>query len=321
MDSVSLKRQKINKFGFIWGVTVMKILNFGSCNIDFVYNLDHIVAIGETETSNSMQVFPGGKGLNQSVALAKAGMEVYHAGCIGTDGEMLTDVLESNGVDISNIKKVDEKTGHAIIQVSSKGDNSIFLYPGSNAKITEEFVDEVLDKFQKGDMLLLQNEINKIDYIIEKAYKKGMYIIFNPSPYNDEIKNLDFNMLSYIILNEVEMSELTQCDNPKDGLKYFSKNYPKLKIVLTLGSEGCMYSDTEKIVFQPSFKVNAVDTTAAGDTFTGYFFAQIAMGNTVEKSLKIASVASAIAVSRKGASVSIPMLNEVLAAENSFQSS
>ena len=293
----------------------MKILNFGSCNIDFVYKLDHVVTIGETETSNSMQVFPGGKGLNQSVALAKAGMEVYHAGCIGTDGEMLTDVLESNGVDISNIKKVDEKTGHAIIQVSNKGDNSIFLYSGSNAKITEEFVDEVLDKFQKGDMLLLQNEINKIDYIIEKAYKKGMYIIFNPSPYNDEIKNLDFNMLSYIIINEVEMSELTQCDNPKDGLKYFAKNYPKLKIIITLGSEGSMYSDTEKVVFQPSFKVNAIDTTAAGDTFTGYFFAQTAMGNSVENSLKIASVASAIVVSRKGASVSIPMLNEVLATE------
>lgn len=293
----------------------MKILNFGSCNIDFVYKLDHIVTIGETETSNSMQVFPGGKGLNQSVALAKAGMEVYHAGCIGTDGEMLTDVLESNGVDISNIKKVDEKTGHAIIQVSNKGDNSIFLYSGSNAKITEEFVDEVLDKFQKGDMLLLQNEINKIDYIIEKAYKKGMYIIFNPSPYNDEIKNLDFNMLSYIIINEVEMSELTQCDNPKDGLKYFAKNYPKLKIIITLGSEGSMYSDTEKVVFQPSFKVNAIDTTAAGDTFTGYFFAQTAMGNSVENSLKIASVASAIVVSRKGSSVSIPMLNEVLATE------
>ena len=242
-------------------------------------------------------------------------MEVYHAGCIGTDGEMLADVLESNGVDISNIKKVDEKTGHAIIQVSNKGDNSIFLYSGSNAKITEEFVDEVLDKFQKGDMLLLQNEINKIDYIIEKAYKKGMYIIFNPSPYNDEIKNLDFNMLSYIIINEVEMSELTQCDNPKDGLKYFAKNYPKLKIIITLGSEGSMYSDTEKVVFQPSFKVNAIDTTAAGDTFTGYFFAQTAMGNSVENSLKIASVASAIVVSRKGASVSIPMLNEVLATE------
>lgn len=188
----------------------MKILNFGSCNIDFVYKLDHIVTIGETETSNSMQVFPGGKGLNQSVALAKAGMEVYHAGCIGTDGEMLTDVLESNGVDISNIKKVDEKTGHAIIQVSNKGDNSIFLYSGSNAKITEEFVDEVLDKFQKGDMLLLQNEINKIDYIIEKAYKKGMCIIFNPSPYNDEIKNLDFNMLSYIIIQNLKSLLLSE---------------------------------------------------------------------------------------------------------------
>ena len=210
MDSVSLKRQKINKFGFIWGVTVMKILNFGSCNIDFVYNLDHIVAIGETETSNSMQVFPGGKGLNQSVALAKAGMEVYHAGCIGTDGEMLTDVLESNGVDISNIKKVDEKTGHAIIQVSSKGDNSIFLYSGSNAKITEEFVDEVLDKFQKGDMLLLQNEINMIDYIVEKAYEKGMCIILNPSPYNDKIKKIDFNMLSYIIIQNLKSLLLSE---------------------------------------------------------------------------------------------------------------
>lgn len=220
----------------------------------------------------------------------------------------------------TNIKKSRRKTGHAFIQVSRNGDNRFSFIP-VQAKITEKFVDEVLDKFQKGDMLLLQNEINKIDYIIEKAYKKGMCIIFNPSPYNDKIKKIDFNMLSYIIINEVETSELTQCDNPKDGLKYFAKNYPKLKIIITLGSEGSMYGDTEKVVFQPSFKVKAIDTTAAGDTFTGYFFAQTAMGNTVEKSLKIASVASAIAVSRKGASVSIPMLNEVLAAENSFQSS
>lgn len=296
----------------------MKILNFGSCNMDFVYTLDHIVAVGETETSNSMQVFPGGKGLNQSVALAKAGMEVYHAGCIGNDGEMLADVLKSNGVDISNIKRVDEKTGHAIIQVSSKGDNSIFLYPGSNVTITEDFVDEVLDKFQKGDMLLLQNEINMIDYIVKKAYEKGMCIILNPSPCNDVIKKIDFNMLSYIILNEVEMSELAECDNPKDGLKLFLKKYHKLKVVLTLGSEGSMYSDSEKRVFQPSFKVKVVDTIAAGDTFTGYFFAQTAMSSDVEKALKIASIASAVAVSRNGASVSIPKLDEVLDLENSF---
>lgn len=212
----------------------MKILNFGSCNIDFVYKLDHIVTIGETETSNSMQVFPGGKGLNQSVALAKAGMEVYHAGCIGTDGEMLTDVLESNGVDISNIKKVDEKTGHAIIQVSNKGDNSIFLYSGSNAKITEEFVDEVLDKFQKGDMLLLQNEINKIDYIIEKAYKKGMCIIFNPSPYNDEIKNLDFNMLSYIIIQNLKsllLSEVKEVCTAIPKRLFFSRHLRLMPLI------------------------------------------------------------------------------------------
>ena len=184
----------------------MKILNFGSCNIDFVYKLDHIVTIGETETSNSKPVFPGGKGLNQSVALAKAGMEGYHAGCIGSEGDLLTAVLKSKGVDISNIIFVEVKTVLDVIQVSRNGDNSIFLYSGSNAKITEEFVDEVLDKFQKGDMLLLQNEINKIDYIIEKAYKKGMCIIFIPSKYKDEIKNLDFNMLSFKIIKEVQLS-------------------------------------------------------------------------------------------------------------------
>ena len=176
-------------------------------------------------------------------------------------------------------------------------------------------------KLEKEDMLKLLKSINKeLEHPIEEERLTRNFNAFY-NDFEDKIKKIDFNMLSYIILNEVEMSELTQCDNPKDGLKYFAKNYPKLKIIITLGSEGSMYGDTEKVVFQLSFKVNAVDTTAAGDTFTGYFFAQTAMGNTVEKSLKIASVASAIAVSRKGASVSIPMLNEVLAAENSFQSS
>ena len=105
MDSVSLKRQKINKFGFIWGVTVMKILNFGSCNIDYVYSLDHIVEAGETETTSKLETFPGGKGLNQSIAAAKAGAQIYHAGCVGCDGGMLLDVLAGNGVDCSYIRR------------------------------------------------------------------------------------------------------------------------------------------------------------------------------------------------------------------------
>ena len=131
--------------------------------------MDHIVAVGETETSDKMNVFPGGKGLNQSIALARAGGEVCHAGCIGEDGDLLLELLKSSGVDVSGVKRVDGKNGHAIIQVSAHGDNSIFIYPGSNARITPEFADETLSHFERGDIILLQNELNAVDYIVEKA--------------------------------------------------------------------------------------------------------------------------------------------------------
>ena len=172
----------------------MKILNFGSCNIDYVYKLDHIVCVGETEQSQSLSVFPGGKGLNQSISLARAGAEVYHAGCIGSDGELLLETLTQSGVDLRYIKHVPEKNGHAIIQVSEKGENSIFLYAGSNAMITEEFVDEVIGAFDEGDFIVLQNEINNMDYIIRSAHQKGMKIVLNPSPINENIDKLDFNI-------------------------------------------------------------------------------------------------------------------------------
>lgn len=152
----------------------MKILNFGSCNVDFVYSLNHIVHAGETETSDSMNIFPGGKGLNQSVAMACAGADVYHAGCIGADGEILSDLLKENGVDISYLKTVNERNGHAIIQVSEDGENCIFLYPGANNMITEEYIDSVLDNFEKGDIIVLQNEINMVDVIIKKAAEKSL---------------------------------------------------------------------------------------------------------------------------------------------------
>ncbi|MBS7359242.1 MAG: ribokinase, partial [Oscillospiraceae bacterium] len=140
----------------------MKILNFGSCNIDYVYSLQHIVKIGETETTHTLETFPGGKGLNQSIAVSRAGSKIYHAGCVGNDSKMLTDILQKNGVDISFIKTVDTKNGHAVIQVSSKGENSIFLYPGANEMITKEYVDTVLEKFDADDITILQNEINNV---------------------------------------------------------------------------------------------------------------------------------------------------------------
>jgi len=293
-------------------VIEMKILNFGSCNIDYVYSLDHIVSPGETETTYKLETFPGGKGLNQSIAVSRAGVKVYHAGCIGEDGEMLEEIMKKSGVDTTYLKKAPKKNGHAVIQVTKQGENSIFLYPGSNEMVTKDYIDFVLADFNEGDIIFLQNEISNIEYIVEKAHQKGMCIILNPSPFNDKINKIDFNMLSYVILNEVEMKEVSDTDSVEEGLDSMSKKYPNLKIMLTLGRRGCIYKDSEKEVNQDIFPVEVVDTTAAGDTFTGYFIAGISMGDDIAEVLKTAAMASAIAVSRKGAAPSIPKRCEVL---------
>ena len=292
----------------------MKILNFGSCNIDYVYSLDHVVRVGETEATCDREVFAGGKGLNQSIATARAGAPAYHAGCVGFDGGMLKDILCESGVDVSYLKNVDSPNGHAIIQVSAKGENSIFLYAGSNEMISSEFVDEVLSNFEKGDIIVLQNEINDVDYIVRKAHERGMTVVLNPSPFNEKIAKIDLRTVSYLILNEVEANEITKADTPEESLVFFKKNYPTLKIMLTLGENGCVFMDGESQIWQPSFKVDVVDTTAAGDTFTGYFVSEIAKGTRLEDVLKIASAASAIAVSRNGAAPSIPVFDEVMSA-------
>lgn len=292
----------------------MKILNFGSCNIDHVYSLDHIVRVGETETTDKTETFPGGKGLNQSIALAKAGAAVYHAGCVGSDGDMLIDVLRENGVDTSLIERCDGKNGHAIIQVGKNAENSIFLYPGSNERVTEGYIDRVLEHFEEGDVLLLQNEISNVRYLVEEAYKKRMFIVFNPSPFNETVASIDFKKLDCIVVNEVEAAAVTGSDDPDESIAYIRKKYPDLRLLLTLGERGSIYSDRYTEIRQATFSVNAVDTTAAGDTFTGYFVAGLAKNGACAEILKVASAASAIAVSRKGASSSIPTAETVAAA-------
>jgi ribokinase len=289
----------------------MKVLNFGSCNIDYVYSMDHIVTSGETETTYSLETFPGGKGLNQSIAAARAGAEVYHAGNVGKDGEFLRTILVENAVNVSLLKNIDAKNGHAIIQVGRCGENSIFLYPGSNQMLTKEYIDTVLENFGKDDILLLQNEINCVDYIIEKAFEKGMSIVFNPSPFNEEISKIDLNKVSFIILNEVEARDLSGCEEPEECLDFFKSNYPHLKIMLTLGVNGSMYMDSDTKIYQPAFEVEAVDTTAAGDTFTGFFLSEMLRHGDADKALHTAAVAAGIAVSRKGAEPSIPHIDEV----------
>jgi len=292
----------------------MKILNFGSLNLDLVYQIPHFVRAGETLSTTGFSRNVGGKGLNQSVALAKAGAEVYHAGLIGADGGLLKDFLAENGVDTRFVRTIDCPSGHAVIQVVPEGNNCIFLYGGANQMVSEAFIAEALEPFTEGDFLVLQNEINMIDKIILAAAEKGMQVVLNPSPIADNLKELPLEKISWFILNEIEGGELsgeTEADKILDKLTAL---YPHARIVLTLGGDGSVYADSERRVKQAAFRVHAVDTTAAGDTFTGFFFAAMAEGTAPEDALLRASKASSISVTRPGAAASIPTLNEVLEA-------
>lgn len=292
----------------------MKILNFGSLNIDYVYSLNHFVQKGETITSDKLNVFAGGKGLNQSIALSRAGGNVYHAGAIGADGVFLEEVLNEAGVDTRFlIKYEDVRTGNAIIQKDRGGDNCIILYGGANQAITKEMADEVLSTFGEGDWLFLQNEISEIPYIVEKAHERGMRIVLNPSPMNEKILRINLNYIDCFILNEVEAHALVQEDVDKAALlNQLKERFPHAEIVLTLGEKGSVYAGAEGIAEQKAYQVATVDTTAAGDTFTGYYMAGRLQGESVKEALDMASRASAIAVSKKGAAPSIPKRDEVL---------
>lgn len=290
----------------------MKVLNFGSLNLDYVYQVESILIPGETQASKSRQIFCGGKGLNQSIALAKAGIPVYHAGLIGEGGEPLLEVCKENGVNTEFIRQIPGPCGHTVIQVDENGQNCILLFGGSNRSMTKEFVDTVLDSFEEGDIILLQNEINELDYIIDRAYEKHMMIILNPSPFDNALENCDLSKISLFLMNEIEGFQITGEKEPDKILTKVKVLYPKAKVVLTLGGDGSVYQDETGIYRQGIFKVKAVDTTAAGDTFTGYFISSIIDGLPVQDGLELAAKASAIAVSRPGATASIPLRSEVV---------
>lgn len=290
----------------------MKVLNFGSLNLDYVYQVESILIPGETQASKNRQTFCGGKGLNQSIALAKAGIPVYHAGLIGEGGEALLEVCKENGVNTEFIRQISGPCGHTVIQVDQNGQNCILLFGGSNRSMTREFVDSVLDSFEEGDIILLQNEINELDYIIDRAYEKHMMIILNPSPFDSALEKCDLSKISLFLMNEIEGFQITGEKEPDRILAKVKELYPNAKVVLTLGGDGSVYQDETGIYRQGIFKVKAVDTTAAGDTFTGYFISSIIDGMPVQKGLELAAKASAIAVSRPGATASIPLRSEVV---------
>lgn len=290
----------------------MKIYNFGSLNIDYVYEVENMVRAGETISSLNFSKFMGGKGLNQSIALARAGSKVVHIGCVGEDGRFLVEKLQEEGVDVHAIKTVDVPTGHAVIQLDSHGENSILLYAGANHCLERDYIDFVFEMMERDDLILLQNEISNIDYIIEKAHEKGIAVAMNLSPVNEDIKKLDLNKVAYLLINEVEGCSITEKSSPLEIGEALIKKHPDLKVILTLGAEGAMFFSAEQILRQAAYEVEVVDTTGAGDTFTGYFLSVALEGKGVQEALKTAAYASSLAIGIKGAANSIPLWKEVL---------
>ena len=290
----------------------MQVLCFGSLNLDLVYTVEHIAAPGETIAAKERKIFPGGKGLNQSVAMARAGLSVCHAGVVGADGKLLLETLRQSGVNTDYVRQDGRATGHAMIQVEEgSGQNTIVLYGGSNREIPTEYIEAVLSHFKKGDWIVLQNEVNRLDEIIQKASAKGMHIVLNPSPFDAAVTACDLSLVSLFLINEVEGAQISGCTRPEEILDWMEKTYPYAGVVLTLGKDGAWFSQDGKRAYQSAFSVQAVDTTGAGDTFTGYFLHSYLTGQTPEQALLRATKAAAITVSRPGAASAIPTWQEV----------
>jgi ribokinase len=288
-----------------------KILCIGSLNIDFVYQVARFVKPGETLSAKTFHKHPGGKGLNQSIAAARAGAQVTHIGCIGPEGAFLSDLLQADGVDTTELQTSDTPTGHAIIQVDESGENCILLFPGANTALDLQKVRISIESADPDTLILLQNEISGLPEILKLAAEKGLRTVFNPAPMTEDVATYPLDRLSVLICNESEGAALSGQTEPGNILKCLTERYPNTDVILTLGSKGCRCLGPEQDWHITAEKVKPIDTTAAGDTFAGYLVAMIAKGLPLKQAAEHASKAAAVTVARPGAAVSIPYLKEL----------
>ena len=289
----------------------MNVVNFGSLNIDHVYAVEHFCRAGETIHTSGYTQNAGGKGLNQSIAVSRSGQKVYHAGLLGPEGARLAELLTDSGVDLRYLKHTSVPQGHAVIQVQPDGQNCIFLYGGSNQAVSPQEIDEVLAQLDAGDYLLLQNEISNLTHLLRAAVRRGLRVVLNASPISDELLHADLTGVDWLVVNEIECAAMAGCDDTQAGYETLRQRYPGLGILLTLGSEGSVSWKDGTELRQCAYRVKAVDTTGAGDTFMGYFVGCLAQGMDRQTAMQYASMASAISVTRPGAAASIPLMDEV----------
>ena len=291
-----------------------RILNFGSLNLDQVYRVDAFVQPGETKSCQSLATHCGGKGLNQSVAAARAGAHVWHAGLIGCDGDVLFDKLNENGVDLSLVERSDGVSGHAIIQVDNSGQNCILLFGGTNQALTESYIERSLAAFGSEGLVLVQNETNLVDFIIRRAHERGLQVAINAAPMDEKVFAYPLEWVDWLIVNEVEGVAIAKCDREAEILPALQKKYPNLNVLLTLGKRGAICVRGAERAQSGIYSVPVRDTTAAGDTFLGYFVTAVLDGAPLREALSLATAASSICVQSMGAADSVPLRKDVIEA-------
>lgn len=289
----------------------MAIINFGSINIDHVYQVEHFVQPGETLASTHYQTLLGGKGANQSIALAQAGADVRHVGSIHENDSAFKQALIKKGVDCRGVKCSETPSGHAIIQVTPSGENAIVLFGGANQTITDKTVMQALDDAKPSDWVLTQNETSSIEDVLHQAKEKQLKVAFNPAPMSESVKQLPLECVDLLIVNETEAAAITDKESLEDIVAVFKSQWSHCEVIITLGKAGVIMLRENEDVEVKAFSVDAVDTTAAGDTFIGYFLSEYSNHADAKKALRRGCAASAIAVTREGAAQSIPSQKEV----------
>jgi len=289
----------------------MKVFNFGSINIDMVYRVPHLVQPGETLSSRTLETVLGGKGANQSVALARAGIDVRHIGRIGEADQWAAEQMQAAGVDMLGVEPLAGPSGHAIIQVDDKGENSIILHGGANQSFDREVLEQQLSEASPGDWLLMQNECNDITEAFDIARQRKLSIAFNPAPMTDAVRQLPLEHCDVLIVNETDAADLVQSVDPDAALTILGERSPDTRLVLTLGARGAMLQYAGEQLREAAVAVDVVDTTGAGDTFVGYFLAGLLQGLADRDALQRACRAAALSVTVAGATPSIPTLADV----------
>ena len=283
----------------------MTIFNLGSINADHVYSVPHLPLPGETLAATGFTIGLGGKGTNQSVAAARAGSKVIHIGAVGPDGAWARDKLAGFGVDVKNVQQLSTPTGHAIINVDANAENAIVLFAGANEALSVDGIMQALRDGEKGDILLLQNETAHQAIAAEHAQGLGMKVVYSAAPFSVDAVRAVIPFVTMLAMNEVESEQLCA------ALDTDIEHLPVEQTLVTFGSKGAQWRGSGEKVSVDSFSVTPVDTTAAGDTFAGFFVAALDQGAGVMDAMRLGAAAAAIKVTRSGAAEAIPARMDV----------